>query len=621
MKRGMGKKRWIALIVWSWMALGSALHAMAPPAPLPAPVLGESNRLIFEYLRDPNGSLEINDVAVRDDLDWQKGTTAYSNNGQGVLWLRLPPVSGAEILDLGAIPDRAILYEAAPGAFGWRIQRTGDRLPISARSMSGSRPAFRLSSPVNADDVRFIRIEQPNWLAFSATVWREEDFLANAARAQALRILILGFVLAIVAYNLAVSVFARDRLFALNGFTIASFIMLDLYLTGAGAAWLWPNQPWISNVVLCLSVALIVMIGSRFTRAMLKAESQGDFAGKAIGWFGWVALGLGLASLVVPYWITLLPLVVGALVFLAFVTIVTVRRAWQGRREALLLLVPLGLSVVPGVCLMLLNIWTEVEIGWLSPHLLEITLMLEALCFSLVLATRMRLHRSEAMEARSALIELRAKSAERFTGLQDKERARIAADLHDSLGNSLALANSQIEMAIRETGIPEDVEDRLAHGLAALRGAIGETRRISHALHPTTLIHLGWHAAVRTLVFESAAAHQIGTELDLQCREDRFGDAGQVHLLRLIQEAISNVVRHAEASWCRVSITERGETIAVVIEDDGIGLSTPAEGESSLGLFSMRQRALRLGGELKISARDPKGTIVSFCAKPAETSK
>jgi len=609
-------------VAWLWLAMAGIVHASPAPTPLPAPILGESKQLTLSYLHDPDGTLQVNDVAVRDDLRWIDATTAFSSNGTGVLWLRLPPITGAEIIDLGGIPDRAVLYEAAPGAFDWRIQRTGDTLPQSARSITGPRPAFRLSDPVTDDDVRFVRIEQPNWLAFSVTAWREDDFQANNARAQALRILIIGFVLAIVAYNLAVSVFARDRLFAFNALTISCFILLDMYLTGVGGTWLWPNMPWISNIILCLSIAGIVLFGSRFMRAMLRADAPGDTAGKTMAIFGWVALGLGLVSLVLPYWTMLLPLVALALSFLAFVTLVTIRRAWMGNIQARLLLVPLGLSVVPGIALVLLNIWTEIDIGWLSAHLLEITLMLEALCFSLVLATRMRLHRSEAIEARGELIEVRARSAERFTRLQDEERARIAADLHDSLGNSLALANSQIEMAMREDGLPADAEDRLAHGLAALRGAIGETRRISHALHPTTLIHLGWHAALRTLVEEFTAAHGITVKLTLECSENRFDDAAQVHLLRLTQEALSNVARHAEAAACEIAIREQGDAVHVSIADDGIGPGSISEnGDSSLGIFSMRQRAARLGGELSIEARQPQGTLVAFVARPEEAGE
>lgn len=606
---------WLGLV---WLALAAAPLRAALPEPLPAPRPGDSQSIEFEFLHDPTGSFEIDDVAVRDDLVWQQDRTVFSRNGAGVLWLRMPALEGFDIIDIGTLPDEALLYEAAPGQFNWRVQQTGDTISLSQRSLNSPRGAFRLSEQITAADIRYIKIVQHNVLRFTISAWREEDFRAAEDLAQAIRILILGFVIAIIIYNCVVSVFARDWLFALNALTITSFVFLDLYLTGAGGVWLWPQQAWLSNLVLCFSIAGIVGFGSRFMLTMLRERDKHHVWVERLTWFGWAAALLTVCSLIFPYWMIVLALVPLAIIFLGSISALAVSLAWQGNRQAQLLLVPLSLSVIPGLAVLLTNIWTEAEFGWLSQHVLEITLMLEALCFSLVLATRIRMHRAEAIEARSALAELRAQAAERFSSLQDQERARIAADLHDGLGHSLALASAQFEMAMQDESVGEEAGERLAHGLTSLRSAIAETRRISHALHPATLAHLGWQTALQSIVDDFASGTNVAVELEISCDEECFGTERQIHLLRLVQEALSNIERHASADWCKISVVESVADIAVSIEDNGVGKGLEVQSDTrTLGLFSMRQRARQMGGKLSIDAREPRGLVVSFSA-PSE---
>lgn len=607
--------------VW-WLLLATTPLFAAPPKPLAEPRSGQEQMIVFAYVHDPDGTLTIDDVAASEDLMWENARTVFSRNGNGALWLRVPPLSGFDIIDIDTLPDYAELYEPAPGAFDWRVQYTGDTVALSQRSLRTPKAAFRLSSAVTPDDVRYIKIVQRTTLRFSVSAWVEEDFRNAENRAQEVRILILGFVFAIILYNCAVSYFARDWLFALNALTISSFVFLDLYLTGAGGVWLWPKQPWMSNFVLIASIAGIVGFGSRFVFTMLREKYEPLVWLERIKGFSWAAAALVLAVLILPYWIVYLALVPLAIGFLAVITALTLYLAFQGRRQAQLLMVPLGISVIPGLALLLINIFTQTQLGWLSAHVLEITLMVEALCFSLVLATRMRMHQEEATRASGALAEHRARAAERFSTLQDQERARIASDLHDSLGHTLALAGAQLEMALRDDSVNEEISERLALGLTFVRSAIVETRRISHALHPATLAHLGWQAALRSLVDGVAASTGIEATLRIECPQDRVGSADQLHLLRLAQEALSNVERHAEASWCEVCVIDEGEGVLVSIEDNGKGAEESRLTQATtLGVVSMRQRAMRMGAQLSVSPRHPNGLRVALRIQPSEVSE
>ncbi|MGP1354522.1 MAG: sensor histidine kinase [Parasphingopyxis sp.] len=597
---------------------GVAFAAASAPEPRPAPRPAEGWPVAFDLYHDPTGRMDVTTVAAREDLDWRRTEVAFARYGTGTLWLRIPALSDSEILSLSNMPDRAVLYEPAPGAFDWREQQTGDTLRADDRAYPAAQPAFRLTPDLPGPGDRFLKIEQPNWLNFRLQAWHEEDFRAYIDRAQIIRILALGFCGAIIFYNLVVSVLARDRIFAFNAMTILSLVLLDAYLTGTGGYWLWPDAPWLSNIVLALSIGMTIFFGSQFIGLMLRHGQAGPHTLAQIRWSGYAALGLGLSAIILPYWWPLIPLVLLAVAFVLVVLFHVMRLALKGDAHAGLLVAPFALAVVPGLALVMASAWAGAQFGWLRDHLLEFTLVFEALAFSLVLAARMRLHMADAADAKSALAELKQQAAERFTRLQDQERARIAADLHDSLGHTLAMAGAQFEALRSHKGLDDETRERADYGLVTLREAIGETRRISHALHPTTLTHLGWQQALRTMVEDFAKNSGLEAEITIHCPQQQLDEAQQTHLIRLVQEALSNIGKHSQASQCRISVRDTREGTAVDIADNGVGigdadrLAALREDDSALGLFSMRQRAAQLGGALAIANREEGGLRLSF---------
>lgn len=211
---------------------------------------------------------------------------------------------------------------------------------------------------------------------------------------------------------------------------------------------------------------------------------------------------------------------------------------------------------------------------------------------------------------------LRERYLETVLQVQENERRHLARELHDETGQSLtallvglrALANMQKEDQPRQFAV--DMADQL-------RVVVGDLGRLARGLHPSALDELGLVAAVNRLLDDARAAHGVEIELRVSGREREGSLTGTERLTvyRVIQEALTNVARHADARHVDVSLTIEEVAVQFQIEDDGRGFDPKAppkrhELSSGLGLVSMQERAALMGGEVTIESAPGKGTTV-----------
>ncbi len=188
---------------------------------------------------------------------------------------------------------------------------------------------------------------------------------------------------------------------------------------------------------------------------------------------------------------------------------------------------------------------------------------------------------------------------------QERERTRLAQALHDDLGQILAGMRAQLYLldACRES--PQQVaaiSRRLQDNGEQMQQSF---RSLVRDLYPVVLERLGLGEAVRQHVEQWQAQQGIACELELDAALPRLRDEARAHVYRLLQEALTNVARHAGARGVRVGLTCRGALLRLEVCDDGRGL--PAELREGVGLRSMRERARCLGGALQLHGAAPRG--------------
>lgn len=208
-------------------------------------------------------------------------------------------------------------------------------------------------------------------------------------------------------------------------------------------------------------------------------------------------------------------------------------------------------------------------------------------------------------------------SAQHMTN-QESERRRIAGDLHDGLGQTLSVVKLSIEEAARSVSAVGSgkVAAALARLAPTVRSAMAELRRISMNLRPSTLDDLGILATLSWYFREfEAAGPNMQLERAISVQESDVPDLVKISILRIVQEATNNALKHARAQKIKVCLSRAGGSLELSIEDDGQGFDPVADVSSGdisdgLGLRSMKERAELSGGDYKLRSAPGHGTCI-----------
>jgi PAS domain S-box-containing protein len=218
--------------------------------------------------------------------------------------------------------------------------------------------------------------------------------------------------------------------------------------------------------------------------------------------------------------------------------------------------------------------------------------------------TERRREAADLRRSRRALRELSASVVES----REEERRRIARELHDELGQRLtALKIDLTSLASQGTLAGNDA--RVAGMQAMLDDTLASVRRISSDLRPLMLDDLGLTAAIEWLARETSQRIGIPVHTRLPVADLAIDARVATALYRMVQEALTNVARHAQAQSVEVDLREDRDQLVLCVVDDGIGMSERAlQRAGSFGLMGMRERAYMLGGQIEVVARPGGGT-------------
>ena len=199
---------------------------------------------------------------------------------------------------------------------------------------------------------------------------------------------------------------------------------------------------------------------------------------------------------------------------------------------------------------------------------------------------------------------------------QEHERRRIAAELHDSLGQRLIVINNLARLLLRpqsRSGSEADRSQTIEEISGEAAAAIEETRAISYALRPFQLDRLGLSKAIESLLRTETRASSIEFTFDITNIDDVFREDVRVNFFRLVQEGVNNIVKHSHASRGEVVVLRTPRSVTLTIGDDGTGMAPgTAAGTGGFGLTGLGERAALLGGTFAIRSEAGHGTTLTF---------
>lgn len=210
----------------------------------------------------------------------------------------------------------------------------------------------------------------------------------------------------------------------------------------------------------------------------------------------------------------------------------------------------------------------------------------------------------------------RAELVRKLLSAQEDERRRIARELHDETCQTVAALAVGLD-TVRRAGSPAEASAKLEDTRALASRALDGLHRVIFDLRPSVLDDLGLASAVRWWVARHLTPAGITAHVETENLEDRLPSTIEIPVFRVVQEALTNVVRHSGAKTVLVQLSNEHGLLSVDVEDDGAGftpadVAKPSESGQGLGLLGMRERVEILGGSLTLDSSPGAGTHVAF---------
>ena len=218
--------------------------------------------------------------------------------------------------------------------------------------------------------------------------------------------------------------------------------------------------------------------------------------------------------------------------------------------------------------------------------------------------------RKEMEEALSSL-------PQRILAAQESERERIALDIHDDLGQSLATLKMLFQTNFSENQDHSQKSSR--ETLEYLDSIINKTRHMAAALRPSTLDVLGLQSSLKTLFADFRKNKNLKLRVKMNALSGIVLKGDVINFYRVIQEALTNIIKHANARHVGIYFSRQGDQLVMKIKDDGDGFSyedhrRDSADDPGLGLSTIQERASLLGGQFQLQSAPGKGTVITLAA-------
>lgn len=195
---------------------------------------------------------------------------------------------------------------------------------------------------------------------------------------------------------------------------------------------------------------------------------------------------------------------------------------------------------------------------------------------------------------------------------QEKERKRLAADLHDSVGATLAAAKLQFDYLVNHQKDTADSEELTKKISTLLETAYVEIRSMAHLKNSGVIAKNGLLPAVEKLAKNASGINGLEFEVQSFGLDQRLDNSLEISIFRIIQELVTNIIKHAKATQGTIHITNHSDNLNIMVEDNGVGFNPKqlSKVKSKMGITSIDRRVESLGGEFTIESEISKGTTV-----------
>ncbi len=579
---------------------------------------GHSNYIVGQnmlVLEDPTNALQHSDVEGKPEL-FRPMTQQTLNVGPSAstFWLKLRVVSKTEtewFLHVKApfLKQVDLFTRTWPSydQINEYITNVGSALPYHDRPVLTNQLILPLNLVRKDTATVYLRVRSNSIIRVPLEISTLQYIYENSQENDIAHGFYFGLIAALIIYNLFVFISIRERTYLYYVFYIFCVALNISYIKGHFLQFIVPHFPQANHSNYTGSLAFIFAL--LFTNSFLNTSYYCPRLRK----FGWlivvscvsiIALSLS-GDLLLGFklnWIT-----VG--LFLIYSNVIGFVVLKQGFKPARYYLMGFT-ALLAGIFIFMMKDMAILPENWFTEGAYQIGSGLEAIILSFALANKLNTYKREKEVTQAEALAQATFFSQQLIGSQESERKRVAAELHDSLGQSLGMVKNKVLMIKRDAEKPELREKQVRDLEEMVTEAIQEVRNISYNLRPLHLELLGITQSLHSLLEDVIETGLIELETDIQTFDNLLTKANEMNVFRIVQECFNNILKHANATAARIRISKEDAMIAIRIEDNGVGIGPAATEKGGFGMIGIRERLNILNGQIEILENKPSGTII-----------
>lgn len=488
--------------------------------------------------------------------------------------------------------------------------------PITDWRLTNGSFSFTLDLPPNSTHTYYLKARNNvASLRVPLRLWSASAYSNYAQRSHTFNGLFMGIMLLIIFFAVVIFVLLRERLYFMYTLYVTFLLLFMANNKGFLFQTLWPNHPEFNDTAtVCVSIITMLML-NRFSQIYLAMQKEWPRLNKVVNVFNILLFGIIVFWFLEPqnsiFRQNLIFLYIGVPIACILIYIfVSISGVLKRQRDPLFYLLALSPILLMTLAIGLRNVN-------LLPHFdifeyrIPISFTTEAIIFTFALAYRFKLISDE---QERLLLELNASQKQRFRNVieaVERERKRIAIDLHDGLGQLLSTVKLNVS-ALEDQIQPED-EQIYDTALNLLDEACTEVREISHNMMPSTLIRMGFLPALKESAAQINKSGKIQVSIHAETYQAYPDESRDVALYRACQELLNNVIKYSGANEVIIKLVQTDSRLFISIKDDGKGFDTELlHSSTGIGWSNIYSRIGMLNGNVEVHSILNEGTTVKI---------
>lgn len=483
----------------------------------------------------------------------------------------------------------------------WRTIVTGDTKPFHSRNIPHENFLFKISGQVlnSVEFPVYIKIQNHAITSSSLKLWEVNEFYKADQKKTLLKGFYFGALLALVIFNFLIYLSVRDISYLWYVAYLGFILLFLLAYSGITFRYFWPNSPEWANYSTYFSLVIAMSTGLSFTRNMLNVKAFHPTLASTLKWAGiglsliavlGFFLGNAFLSALIPY------LALGVILLIVVSIILSIRKGYKPAYYVGLAF----LFLFIGSMMMILFKLEILPATIFSEYVFHVGILLEAFLLSFALAYRIKYINEQLKQSKQKMIDSKRQFAKRLIEYQDQQRKETSETLHDSIGQKLLVIKIQLAQVLKIFNVSDD-HSKVKSVTGLINEVINDVRDVSHFLHPHQIERLTLTEALEDIILQSFNDTQINHHFDFNDLEKCIDTNSKLHIYRIIQESISNILRHAAANNVEFSSGIANNKLEIVIKDDGKGAFNKkwyknGDYKKAYGIANIKERVNSLNG-------------------------